>query len=236
MMKRLILFIIGITLLVYVITQVVPEEYQYISSIFSITLAGIVSITCILLLVKRYKSSRFFLAFLSLGVGFLGYMFAEVTWLYLDFQGIETYPSVADYFYLIFYAGAILHLIFTLRQFVTVKVSHVLGIITLIALSTIVYSVVIMFESGDNYTMLFILLNSALVVLALYTVIRLKRTLLSIPWVFLSIGIIIGGIFDIVYYVRETTVGYQYGDIEDSMWILSDLIIVAGLYLHRKAI
>ena len=233
---RWIFLIILVGISVYVASQTISDEYlPHLFSNLSIITAITVTLF-IVFVVKKYTGTNFHLAFVALFVGYIGYFLAEISYYIMELNGLEAYPSEADWLYLVFYTGAILHLVFTIRQFIHIKTHHILLLSLTVIVGVLSYSFVVLDEPMASYSGVFVIFNTILVVLSLFTALKLRKTILEIPWIWLSVGIMIGGLFDIVYYVREVTVGYEYGSIEDIMWIVSDVMILLGLYIHRKTI
>ena len=212
------------------------EELTGFSAIIAGFIVGIIS----LYISTKYR--KLSLSFVFLGAAFLSYGVAESYWYLLDSQGMEPYGTFIDILYFMYYAFAILHVMYTIKA-LNIKSSIetvMLGIIMVSAL-TGVYVILSVGEVDSEsfvYGGLFVTMSAILAALAMTAIIKIYKTSLIRSWLFIGSAILIASLTDVWYYTQENLTGYEYGEfaLMDILWFATDLLMIAGIIIHRRKI
>ncbi len=227
-------------LFVFVVYDGVSEQTGEIITISFVSAIGI-STSLIFVTMKHYKtkSERFSKSYLYLGIGFIGYVLAELLYGIFDSAGILPFPSPVDIFYGIYFVGSILFCltIFWCRKNV---IPHRV-IITSIASSCAVFVLYVIlsinysnsFETFWACTVMMGLSSVLLGSAVLATITTLKAPKLRRVWVIFGIALVFNSIADILYYAGENTGEYAYTDISTLIWFGSILMVFFAVYKHR---
>lgn len=212
----------------------------------SVGMAMLIAILCGFM-VTRYKNTKHLgMAFVFLMVAFVFYFVGETLWYLYDHYGQEAYGNMPDFFYVGYYAFAILHVTYTLSYFKTerkrftntdimfvsaITMTTVLGFLTLAQAEET--------EIGQIwYSLGFVGMSALLISFSCIAVIRIQNTLIFRPWILIGLAILVATIFDVLYWTVEIVSGYEYGQYltMDIAWFVTDVIILIGIILHRKCI
>ena len=188
---------------------------------------------------KRIKADRDdSKSYLFLSISMASYAVAEILWGYFDVLGYETYPSIADISYSIYYLTGILFCVsfFWKRQSFILFKTKVIGV-----LSSVLFFSVYIFLSLENVDMKVFLVGSTEMMLssilagsAIITIICISCTpKLRLVWVFFSIGYISNSIADIFYYSGQNRNYFEYTDWVNIVWFISILIFFYGAFIHN---
>ena len=200
-------------------------------------------VTLCVMMAFRYRGTKVLgISFAFLGVAFAFYGVAELLWYHLDSIGVEPHHNWPDLFYIGYYGFAILHIVKTLNYFKSkgmflTRVDKAWGILV-VALVVIIY-MASTFDAGIEeslYGLPFVLLAATLLTLAFIATMRLYDTGLSRAWILIGLSILITTFVDVPYYVVEVAFGYDYGQypLIDIGWAISDMLMILGIFLHRK--
>ena len=215
----------------------IGELVGYSAIIAGITVGGIALYTAM-----RYR--KFFYSFLFLGLSFLSYGITEAAWLAVEMAEMDLYPSTIDAGYVAYFGFAILHVLTILR----IMKGHRFNVEQLVIVVTLTVSLIGMYgiaslsEDIDHEVFLyggfFATLAAILASLTLIAMTTFYPTALKMAWLFIGSSIFIASLTDVWYYAQENVTGYNYVDfpLMDGLWIVTDIIMVAGIVLHRRAI
>ena len=198
-------------------------------------------------LYKRYHSSQSTSSsFFILMISFIGYAVAEFLWSILDYHNMESYPSIADASYMVYFVFAIIFVIITLTHYSCKLTKFDIMLVLLICFTSILFYATLSIEYNHPITIIdaldfyyggmFVVLASILMSVSILTAYKLKNDL-KILWIIIALVMIINSGTDISYYTIENTVGYEYGaPLLDTAYFTADIILLFALYLHRKLI
>ena len=237
--------IIGIILAVgigiHFLIQSLPEDVLgNFLLIVSVAFASGVSISAFIISKRYWGTAVFGKSYLALGLGYLSYAIAELLYYTFDFiLGIEPYPSVADIFFFMVYPLAITHLILNIRFFIKLKpFSKVwIPIIPIIFLIVYAYFSITEFEELNfdfYYGMIFVAISSITLSFAIFGASIFRKGILGVAWLLLVVGLLINALGDLWYYYLEIFGGYSDTHVLNSIWYVSNLIMIYALYKHQK--
>lgn len=224
---------------IYVLVSVFLEEHFLIIIVplMLISALGITtSLAVNLALHYRDKSRRFYYSNAFLAIGLSAYTIAEIIWAALDIQGLETYPSIAEPFYMVYFGCSIMFCIQIFYCRKNIVTSTVKGISVAVALFTFTIYLVFAWDNMTNETFwldtLFMVLSSVLIGNAtLAALTASKAPKLRKVWIILGIALAMNSIADIFYYSDAQS--FLYSDLSNIIWFGSILMFFYALYLHR---
>ena len=218
-------------------------EYDIVMSVIVVGM-GFVVAYCALNLAVRYHGRRYLgVSFLFLSAGFMAYAVSELVWVHNVYMGLETYPNpFIDGLYFCYFALALLHVGYTIRHFGLGQKQHLPNIIiaglvgALVAGGTYAVTSNGVEEFDFFYGLPFVILAGGLFGASGFVLFKLRCNLVTWPWMFIGTAIMMASGVDIYYYILENVGLYQYGNIADTLWFVTDIIMIIGLYMYRKAI
>lgn len=238
-----IIFILAISYHIY-ISQIMEDndelEFGDITYGLSAFASGIVA----LYVGMKYRGSDIFgVTYTALGIGFLFLFAGDATYNYYEhILHEDPYPSIADLFFLIYYPFVAYHLIRNIRYFKKdLSLELKLGLSTLTAIIVLIFAV-ISFEEIEGHSfdfyfgLLFVFGSSIILSLAICGVAIFRQSLVGMAWLFLAIGIFLFTFADVWYYYLELNEEYSSVHATNTLWVLSNMIIVYALYKHKKVI
>ncbi|QLH02671.1 hypothetical protein C5F47_03395 [Nitrosopumilus cobalaminigenes] len=204
-------------------------------------------------------------AYLALAIGMLGNLLGWAGWFSLETMGVENpYPAPNDLGFLVWHAGALIHLRLTTHRFqpkLTIKQLFVLFVIPTFFLVFYIMSysgeaifvdeehgfqfkpdkIYIEFYDECNelcfYTSItFVFLNPLMLSYALVGFSVFRKGILGPAWMLLIIGIGLTIFADIPYYFMELYGGFDRTHWYTMFYFVSPLIITYALYKHRDLI
>lgn len=206
---------------------------------------GFVIVALSVLMVIRYDGTKTLRAsFILLATAFVFYSIAELLWYLLDLQGIEPYQNWPDLFYTVYFIFAIAHVIKTIKFFKAkgffLTPLNKIQLMSFVGVASVLY---IIYASGSSlfdllYGLAFVILAATLASATIIGVIRVQNTKLGNAWLLIGVSIILASVLDICYYMLEVVNGYEYGQYVflDIGWLVSDILIVIGIIIHRRTI
>ncbi len=189
---------------------------------------------------KKHGTSKFAVAFYSLGFGFFSVCIAEILYYHFDMIGINPYPSIADLFYVLLYPFAMIHLLIninfyqekgTLRSKIGVTSFAVLMVLVYTCLSFLYTD---MFSIDFFYGLIFVIGAASITSVGIYGVIVVRKIPLGRSWFVLVAGLVTGTMADMWYYGLELVDAYTLDHIVNLFWYASYLILIYALYKHSK--
>lgn len=207
-------------------------------------LSGLASGIAALYVAKRYKGSEIFgVSYAALGIGFLFLFVGDTTYNYYDYiLDEDPYPSIADVFFLMYYPFVTYHLIKNIQYFKKdLSLRSKLGVIAL-PLTVVAVFAVISFDEVEGHSfefyfgLVFVLGSSLILSLAILGALIFRQSILGTAWLLLAIGIFIFTFADVWYYYLELSEAYSSVHVTNTLWVLSNMIIVYALYKHKKII
>jgi len=182
-------------------------------------------------------------ALIFLSFGLLFWFLGELTWgIYEIVLGIESpVASLADAFWILGYPFFFLGLVYICRLTSAFKKKNaiafgflaclILGSMLYISLPTIVKDIPV----GEKIsTAGYVLGDSLLLILAIYTMPALYRTKIFVPYFLIILSIICMVVADIYYmnFLEE----YEVGNLIDLVWNLDYILLAVGFLYHRESI
>ncbi len=201
-------------------------------------LAIVASLVVNLIFYYRKKSKKFTISYIFLAVSISSYTIAEILWGYFESVGYETYPSVAEIFYVLYFVGAILFCvkIFWNNNCLMPKYIPLAGIGSAVA-CMVVYLLLSLYHVESEVFWVstgMMILSSTLVGAGVTTTLfLLKSKDLKKIWIVIGMAFIANSIADIFYYTGENAGHYQYTDPVNIVWFSTILLLFWGLYNHR---
>ena len=227
---------------IYLLTQNLSEtDTANFLSVVSVAFASGVSISSFIVAKRYWGTPIFGKSYIALGLGYLSYAIAEVLYYSLDIiLGIEPYPSIADIFFFGVYPLAIVHLILNIRFFnVTLKPFSkiwmpIIPIIFLIVYGYFSYDEIQETNFDFYYGMIFVGASSTALSFVILGASIFRQGVLGVVWLLLLIGLLINALGDLWYYHLEIFGGYSDLHPLNSIWYVSNLIMIYALYKHQK--
>jgi hypothetical protein len=241
---RVLLIILGLVVgfQLYINSIQDPDEADYIISVISILNPLAASITAFYV-ARKYRDSKVFgRAYLALGLGLTMFALGEISYGALNMMGAETYPSIADVFFFLFYPLGLYHLITNIRFFKPKLSIATKSIIVTVPLSIVgIYSYLSFNEIGEAnfdyyYGLIFIISSSVVFSAGILGARIFRQGVLGIAWLVLVIGIVLTTIGDIWYYYLETFDQYDLTHPMNLFWYASYMVIAYALYKHQNLI
>jgi hypothetical protein len=216
------------------------DEDLWLYSQISIVAVLAITTSLMIVLVLHYwnKSKEFATAYIFLTLSLASYTIAELLWGYFDSIGSETYPSLADLFYGLYFVNAILFCITFIWNKRCCMPFYIK--ITGIVIGTITFSLYLGLSANyldyDTFvtgTIMMALSSILMGVAVTAALIILKNPKLRIVWIMYGIAFVGNSIADIFYYSTENMGVYQYTDWTNIMWFGTILLIFYGGFIHN---
>jgi len=191
-----------------------------------------------LILHYRTKSREFTISYIFLAVSIGSYAVAEILWGYFDSVGIDTYPSIAEIFYISYFINGILFcitFIWDKKHCIPLYIKAV-GIL----FAVIIFSSYLILSQNNLTSEVFgistfmmglssILIGSAVTA----SLIISKNPKLKKVWIMYGVAFVGNSIVDIFYYSGENAGMFQYTDWANIMWFGTILLIFYGGFMHN---
>lgn len=238
----IIIAVVGIIYQVYLSYYVDPEEVSFADFSYGISSLAVAIIG--FFVAKKYSGSEVFgKTYLALAIGFLflfvGDLVYNYYWIVLD---EDPYPSIADAFFIAFYFFTGYHLIQNIKYFKKglgwgTKIG-ILGLsIAIIAGFTYMTLDWIEEYPTDFWMGLIYTIGSASILsLGVLGVIVFRSSVLGIAWMLLALGIFLYSFADTWYYYLEIAEEFEITHPVNTLWLLSNTLMVYALYKHKKII
>lgn len=239
--KKLHLLIISVIIALstthYIITQL---EFEGIELFINFTLMGSISVTLIALgiIYKRYIGARNIrIAFLFLFLSYIAYLSGEVIWfVYETILEIYPYPSLADVGFFFYFVLSTIFLISTIRCYNILTRYDIGAAVLIMSVISSIYLVVSI--EADTFDIVFgipfILAASSMFAFSAIALHKLKGSSIRLAWTIIFISMLITTVADIWYYILENVYGYTYDHIVNTLWIISDAVLVYALIIHKR--
>lgn len=238
-----IIIILAISYQIY-LSEIMEDNDELEFGDITYGLSALVSGIIALYVAKRYRGSEVFGGtYAALGVGFLFLFAGDTTYNYYDhILNEDPYPSLADVFFLLFYPFVVYHLIKNIVYFKKdLRSGPKLGVATL-TLTVVAIFAFISFDEIEGHSfefyfgLIFVLGSSLILSLAILGASIFRQSILGTAWLLLAIGIFLFTFADVWYYYLELTEEYSSSNFINTLWVLSNMLIVYALYKHRKII
>ena len=175
-------------------------------------------------------------AFFLLAAGDFTYVYYELV-LHED-----PYPSIADGFFLASYPFLAYHLVGNIRYFKKdLKVGAKAGVPALTIVLVLGFAYMSMDMIADEpfdfyFGLSYVLASAGILSLAILGAAVFRQSILGTAWLLLATGIFIFTIADVWYYYLELVDGYSTHHPTNTLWVLSNMIMIYALYKHKKTI
>jgi len=238
-----IIIILAISYQIY-ISEIMEDNDELEFGDITYGLSALVSGIVALFVAKRYRGSEIFMGtYASLGIGFLFLFVGDTTYNYhVYILNEDPYPSIADVFFLLFYPFIIYHLIKNIRYFKKNLSSGLKLGVAILTLTIVSVFALISFDEIEGHSfesyfgLVFVLGSSLILSLTLLGVLVFRQSILGTAWLLLAIGIFLFTFADVWYYYLELIKEYSSSNFINTLWVLSNMLIVYALYKHRKTI
>lgn len=178
-------------------------------------------------------------------LAYLLWALGEYVWEYYEMQGLEPFPSFADFFYLIAYIPAILGLLIANRSFGVVWKEKGKVLLTSIALTIIIFAPFaptvseIVEEEMDfvekSLLLAYPALDLPLIFLAIPIFLSFRKSKFALGWLLITLGVFLGAIGDLLFMHHEWLEIYEAASLPDIAFALDYLATCIGfLSLRRK--
>lgn len=193
---------------------------------------------------KRYRGSPVFgKTYFALAIGFTLLFVGDLIYNYYDIVlGEDPYPSIADVFFIAFYAFAGYHIVKNVQYFKKdLGWNAKIGVVVIAAVMVAIYGIMTIgtfYDDPVSYSlsMAYVLSSAAVLALALLGAVVFRHSVLGIAWGILVAGIFLYSVADVWYYYLEEIEEYTLSNPVNTLWILSNAIMVYALYKHKKTI
>lgn len=180
----------------------------------------VLSAIILLVLGGTYKiSSSMGKVWALLGIGILLWLAGEIVYFSYDLQGIEPFPSIADYFYFIGYLPLIVGLVFQMRLLkLTLNTVEKVVVIVLTSIVTLAITIFILYPAisaglleeepdivalvaGAMYPMLDIVLLAGVFTVSA----KLRHGKINAAWILILVGLVLTTVADSIYQITDLT-------------------------------
>lgn len=254
MLKKYLYLLLGLFLYVVLytllgITEFGGEKLNYYILSFLFLLPSLIAVIYGFLIVQTYGlKAHHGKAFLYLTLGSVSFLLGELIWIIFYIIGIEPFPSIADFFYLLAYplifAGIYLEIVFTKAQ---INIKKFLALFSsLLVLSSLIFYISTFSEMLDYGTKfeniiagLYSVADIILAFVALLLLVVLseyKKGAIFYSWVYILISFVFMLVADLIfiYYYDIYEYNVLITTIADNLWILSYGLYAIGFisYYH----
>ena len=197
-----------------------------------------------LFVAKRYWGSPVFgKTYFALAIGFIVLFAGDLVYnYYLLVLDEDPYPSIADIFFIAFYAFTGYHLVKNIKYFKkdlswTAKINVVIiaGVMTV---GFAAFTIETLYDDPTVYymSMAYVVSSAAILALAILGLTVFRHSVLGAAWIMLVIGIFLYSIADVWYYYLEEIGEFSITNPVNTLWILSNTFMIYALYKHQKTI
>lgn len=220
----------------YFISEADVDDFLVLILMPAAFLTGCASV----IVARKHGTSKFAVAFYSLGIAFFSVSIDEIIYYYFSLIGADTYPSFADLFYFLLYPFAMIHLVININFYQDkCTLNSKLGMVFLALLIVSIYAYFAFYYFGAFnldffYGLIFVSGAASITSIGIYGAVVVRKIPLGRSWFLLVTGIIVGTIGDVWYNSLELIESYAYDHIVNLLWFASYLIILYALYKHYK--
>ena len=230
-----------LTIHLIIITQF---EFEQKALFVNLSLISSITITCVFLvdIIRNYQGAKgIVVAFVLLFISYIAYLFGEVLWfVYESVLGVYPYPSVADVGFFFYFVFTALFLISIVRCFRDLTKYDVGVSILITSIVSAVYLALSLETHADPFDItfgaIFIIASSTVFGLSVIAFVKLRLMAFGAAWGLILISAIITTFSDIWYYTLENIGAYTYDHITNTLWIVSDAVLVFALLIHKRNI
>ena len=208
----------------------------------SLILSIVATIAILIMIIKHYQGDRALKhSFMFLMFSYIAYLFGELVWfVYETIFGLYPYPSIADVGFLFYFIMSVVFLISIIRRFVSLTIHDIAYAVLVMGIITTTYLFISIGEDSDHFDIMFglpfVLSSSAMFGFSLIALYKFRKSRVNFVWIILFSSMLVTTIADIWYYTAENLGQYTYEHIMNTMWIVSDALLVYSLLLYRKVL
>lgn len=222
-----------------------PENSEKIVIFMSSGMPIVVFIASVIM-VKKYKISGLVAdAYIFLGLAYLCLGVGDIIWNILDYNGLETYPSIADIvFYLAYPMLIIFHLknmkkftpdIFTKRA----SKKQIISLVTITATLILIYTVLSLSTIDEInfdfwYGLIFVTTGSVIFSMTLHVSWIVRKGEIGKIWKLIMLGVFLYTFGDIWYYHSELLEEFTMFHPVNMMFYSSYFVIIYAFIQHKK--
>jgi hypothetical protein len=181
-------------------------------------------------------------SFLFLGLAFIAYGVSETLWVHNDWFGLPTYPNLVidglNSFHFIF---AIMHILFTVKHYDLSRRNRPDLMLSILVFTSLVFGAYTICANAAEvdafdyyYALPFVLAAGSLAGMTFFTLRGLIQTNIAKAWLLLGFSIMLSSCAHIYFYIIADM--YSYGNIVDTIFFMSHVVMLAGMMLYRKLI
>ena len=198
------------------------------------------------LVARRYWGSEIFgRAYIALTIGFVLYFLGDIIKYYYDYVlRVQSYPSIADVFYLAVYPFVIYHLVKNIIYFkgkgnitaLTKSWLVAIPIAIVLIYSYFTYATIGEFNFDYYYGLIFVSLVSVSLSHAVLGAQVFRHSVLAATWSLLAIGIFLNTLGHVWFHYLQIFNQYNHTHPVGTLWITGYMLITYALYKHLKTI
>jgi hypothetical protein len=239
----IIIVAISIGYQIYASSDYVSDEEMSFAD-FSYGLSSLaVGITALFVAKRYYGSPVFGKTYLALAIGFILLFVGDLVYnYYLLVLDEDPYPSIADAFFIAFYFFAGYHLIKNTQYFKKgLSWNSKLGVIAISGIMIAgfgLFTIETMYDDPTIYfmSMAYVISSAVILSLAILAFTVFRNSVLGVAWAMLVIGIFFYSVADVWYYYLEEIGEFSIKDPVNTLWVLSNSLMIYALYKHKKTI
>jgi len=233
--------------IVYGVGQLNLDFLKFFSNVLFPTTAAAASVTSFLAL-KRYAGHnpkpQFSAAWISFSAGIILWFLGELIWaIYVLYLIMEPFPSFADVFYLggyVFLYFALFLILNLFKPSFSSKFAGMAIVVTMVLTVAVSYLLLIpIFTSSEGFfatalAVSYPILDIGLFAIAFSISLVFLKGALGKAWFFLTIGIILNVVADLLFSFAELQGFFYEGHPFELFWLWGYVAILLGFYVHVR--
>lgn len=238
--KFLVLSVLIVVIIYGTADYFTENQFVIIDAVLYLIIPGLL-VSLGIFAILQIKQKQFNKSFTWLLTSFTFTVIAEQTWIIfhsvLDF---DTFPSIADFFYVGSYGLMALFLFSTILSLRELLTKNILVFSIIISIVFLIPSLAVTFDLYSNDSAFEIIVGLSYpildsIMLGLVSMVLLvSNKKINYFWICLTIGIILFVIADTIYLAAELSEMYHVGHPVNSIWLIAYLIIMAGVFHITK--
>jgi len=236
-----IILVISIGIIHFGIMQSDFEDLGLFYNISIMISLAVVIVMSAIIYQKYAKQRRLSILFLFLTLAYVSYLFGEIGWFVFENVFFEyPYQTVADIGFFFDFVFTIIFLIAAIRLFSKLTrydIGAASLVMSVIIAGYLVFSIDAETETYDLlFGLIFIIASSAVFSYSIIAMNTFWPTKVHISWVIIALAFMVSTTADALYYTTENIGVYTYADPSNTLWIVSNALLVYALILHRRVL
>lgn len=243
---RIIILILSLTIAYYFSYQkfIIPKSNEFDIFELLLMLSYMAVAVSSIFVSKKYdwNTEVFAKTYFFLGIGYILLSIGDILYYYIEvIQQMNPFPSIAFFFYACVYPFQIYHLIGNIRYFrPRISLLTKFWIILVPLVITLIFTLLASNKLLDRYDLYYTIflvagasISASLSILGLQT---FFRSILGTVWILLAAGLFLNSSADIWFTYTELYDIYESSHPVNTMFLLSDMLIVYALIRHYRSI